>query len=1074
MPFQQIKQSLTRTTIIKMGVRIAFIIIAVTLVSYWHIMSNLKSQVVEQLDKYISERGKYESTLFLLAKDNHLELKKELLWQLEKLGEQDPKAEFDRLFVRTPDGVIRNRPEIFDGTRQAGVYVDETLTIDADIRRRVLTFYKLATLYGKVWHNRFQDTGIFAPENIEAVYWPEYPTWVQEATTDLYIPDEEWGWIADKKHNPEREFVCTGLFYEKISKIWMISCDTPIDIADKHIATVVNDIFLNELFERTIANHIEGTHNIIFREDGRLIVHPQHMNQIMDASGEFDLLKSDDKHLSDIFQSVTNRPDDKVVIENDNEYLAVTKIEGPDWYFVTVYPKSLLTKLAFDTASFILVLGILSLLIEITVLFVVLRKQVAKPLNHLINATEHITKGHFDIQLDMKRQDELGRLANSFNTMSDEIQAREKSLREANKLKDEFLANTSHELRTPLNGIIGIAESLIDGATGELNKRTSSNLAMIATSGKRLSSLVDDILDFSKLKHHDLGLQLKPLELHSIVDMVLTLSQPLIAQKEITFVNKVKLDLLSVFADENRLQQILHNLIGNAIKFTEQGYITISAQAINEQQIQITIADEGIGIHADKLDRIFESFEQAEGFTARKYGGTGLGLAVTKKLVELHGGKIQVESVLGIGSKFIFTLPSSQESAVPISAQPPKLSKIVTHTDITELNEENDTESLTTTTFKVLIVDDEPVNLQVLHNHLSLQNYNIIQATSGIEALKFIDDGFIPDVILLDVMMPQMTGYEVTNQLRKKWQAVEMPILLLTAKNQVEDLVQGLDAGANDYMVKPISKEELLARIKTHLSLKTLTADNLRMGAELDVAKHLQQLVLPKEAELQQIDNLDIAGFMEPADEIGGDYYEVLNHDGHIKIGIGDVTGHGLESGVLMLMVQTTVRALLLAGIDNPEQFLNIINRTIYHNAKRMETDKNLTLSLLDYQNGTLQLTGQHEEVLLVRKNGEIELIDTLKLGFSVGMLADITKFTSHQEITLQPGDGIVLFTDGITEAQNFEEQQYGLERLCNIVSNNWLGSSLEVQQAVIADVKDYIGKQKVIDDITLLVLKQK
>ncbi|HHB92315.1 MAG TPA: GAF domain-containing protein [Thioploca sp.] len=253
-----------------------------------------------------------------------------------------------------------------------------------------------------------------------------------------------------------------------------------------------------------------------------------------------------------------------------------------------------------------------------------------------------------------------------------------------------------------------------------------------------------------------------------------------------------------------------------------------------------------------------------------------------------------------------------------------------------------------------------------------------------------------------------------------------------------------------------------------------LTEENIRMRTELNVAKQLQQMVLPKEAELEEINSLDIAGFMEPAEEVGGDYYEVLHHDGRIKIGIGDVTGHGLESGVIMLMVQTTVRALLLVGIDNPETFLNIVNRTVYHNAQRMATDKNLTLSLLDYKNGTLRLTGQHEEVLLVRKNGEIERIDTFDLGFMVGVVDDITKFTSHQEIELLPEDGIVLYTDGITEAQNIDEKQYGLERLCEIVSCNWSNDAKQVQQAVIADVKNHIGMQKVLDDITLLVLKQK
>ena len=253
-----------------------------------------------------------------------------------------------------------------------------------------------------------------------------------------------------------------------------------------------------------------------------------------------------------------------------------------------------------------------------------------------------------------------------------------------------------------------------------------------------------------------------------------------------------------------------------------------------------------------------------------------------------------------------------------------------------------------------------------------------------------------------------------------------------------------------------------------------LKQENLRMSAELEVAKHLQQMVLPKEVELQQIESLDIAGFMEPADEVGGDYYEVLSHDGNIKIGIGDVTGHGLESGVVMLMVQTTVRALLLAGINNPETFLNVVNRTIYHNAQRMETDKNLTLSLLDYQTGTLTITGQHEEVLLVRKGGEIERIDTFDLGFMIGVENDISEFASHRKISLQPGDGIVLYTDGITEARNPNKKLYGVERLCEVVSRNWHLSAQEIQQAIVADVKQYIDTQKVFDDITLLVLKQK
>jgi predicted ATPase/serine phosphatase RsbU (regulator of sigma subunit)/tRNA A-37 threonylcarbamoyl transferase component Bud32 len=253
-----------------------------------------------------------------------------------------------------------------------------------------------------------------------------------------------------------------------------------------------------------------------------------------------------------------------------------------------------------------------------------------------------------------------------------------------------------------------------------------------------------------------------------------------------------------------------------------------------------------------------------------------------------------------------------------------------------------------------------------------------------------------------------------------------------------------------------------------------LKEENLRMSAELDVAKQLQQMVLPKEAELQQVEGLDIAGFMAPADEVGGDYYDVLQHDGQIKIGIGDVTGHGLESGVLMLMVQTAVRTLLNSGIRDTTQCLNVLNQTIYDNVQRMGTDKNLTLSLLDYQDHQLRITGQHEEVLLVHKNGQIKHIDTFELGFSIGVIDDIANMVSQTDLELHEGEGIVLYTDGITEARDPNKALYGLERLCEVVSRNWHLSAHEIQQAVIADVRQFIGEQKVFDDITVLVLKQK
>ncbi|MEQ9233584.1 SpoIIE family protein phosphatase [Coleofasciculus sp. E2-BRE-01] len=252
-----------------------------------------------------------------------------------------------------------------------------------------------------------------------------------------------------------------------------------------------------------------------------------------------------------------------------------------------------------------------------------------------------------------------------------------------------------------------------------------------------------------------------------------------------------------------------------------------------------------------------------------------------------------------------------------------------------------------------------------------------------------------------------------------------------------------------------------------------LKTENLRMSAQLDIVRQMQHLILPKAEELQCIERLDIAGFMEPADEVGGDYYDVLYSDGVVTIGIGDVTGHGLESGILMLMTQMGVRTLKEIRETDPIRFLDTLNRTIYKNVQRMNSDKNLTLAILNYAQNQVSISGQHEETIVVRKGGKIERIDTLDLGFPIGLEYEISEFIRHTLVPLNPGDGIVLYTDGITEAENINRIQYGIEKLCQVVSQNWQKSAEEIKQAVIDDVRRHIGQQKVFDDITLLVLKQ-
>jgi PAS domain S-box-containing protein len=251
-----------------------------------------------------------------------------------------------------------------------------------------------------------------------------------------------------------------------------------------------------------------------------------------------------------------------------------------------------------------------------------------------------------------------------------------------------------------------------------------------------------------------------------------------------------------------------------------------------------------------------------------------------------------------------------------------------------------------------------------------------------------------------------------------------------------------------------------------------LTRENSRMSAELDITQRLQQMMLPRDEDLRGIADLDIAGFMDPADEIGGDYYDVVSQNDGVVFGIGDVTGHGLESGVIAIMLQTAIRTLLYTGHYESHKFFEVLNRVIYDNVRRMNCDRNLTLSLLHYQDKLVTVSGQHEEVLVVRENGVLERHDTLDLGFALGLEKDISGFIGETRIPLQSGDVMVLYTDGITEAINSAGLSYGIERLCEVVKACHRQTVGEIRAAVRNSLREFRGVQTLLDDISLLVVK--
>ena len=483
------------------------------------------------------------------------------------------------------------------------------------------------------------------------------------------------------------------------------------------------------------------------------------------------------------------------------------------------------------TSSFHFLMSAISIILSILFTFII-SAWITKPIQSIVKSVDIIAEGQLEHKIEAQTNNELKllkqsitKMVNSILVYANEIEEQNNKLAKLDKLKDDFLSNTSHELRTPINGIIGIADSMIEGATGSLPNKAIRNLSMITFSGRRLANLVNDILDFSKLKHQNIVLQIKPIDIKIVTDVVVFLSQPLIGNKNITLINNIA-DTIPIDADENRVQQILHNLVGNAIKFTEAGKIEIFSK-VKDKYIQIIVNDSGVGIKANKLKTIFNPFEQADGSIAREFGGTGLGLSITKQLIELHGGEINIESIIDIGTTVSFTLPLSDSEQVD-SSNITSILNVVHHSkqiiDIEENEEENAAirNSQITSGYEslhVLIVDDDQINLQVLENQLRIENYEITRANNGKEALDAVNSGTSFAIILLDIMMPKMSGFEVCRIIRETHPPNLLPIIMLTANNQVSDLVEGMQSGANDYLTKPFSKGELITRIRTHVQL---------------------------------------------------------------------------------------------------------------------------------------------------------------------------------------------------------------------------------------------------------------
>lgn len=411
-------------------------------------------------------------------------------------------------------------------------------------------------------------------------------------------------------------------------------------------------------------------------------------------------------------------------------------------------------------------------------------------------------------------------LAVRFTSAYEKTEVLSHQLSVSNQLKDEFLTYTSHEMKTPLHGIQNISAYLLEDEENPLSSEQKQNVSLIRDTSLKLTMLIHDLIDVTRLKQGELRLSTTTVDVRVVTQMVFDVLQFELAGKSVRMVNQIGTNV-RVMADENRLRQIMYNLVHNAIKHTESGTITVKAARVSEKEVSIYVEDTGTGIARERHTSIFSYFDQSDASLPQDgYTSMGVGLYISRKLIEQMGGIIQVEwSEVGKGTRMMFTLPRLEESRMQQEIA-------VAGTNQQRIAEDRlPLDILNQPSHTIMIVDDEAANIQVLLQILKRRQYNVITAFSASEALLKMNEHPEVDLVILDVMMPEMSGIELCKMLRAQKSIIDLPILFATVKDTPHDIALGYRAGANDYVTKPFDAETLIARIQTLIAMKTSIQD---------------------------------------------------------------------------------------------------------------------------------------------------------------------------------------------------------------------------------------------------------
>ena len=657
----------------------------------------------------------------------------------------------------------------------------------------------------------------------------------------------------------------------------------------------------------------------------------------------------------------------------------------------------------------------------------------------------------------------------------EDAQAKAASLAALDEAKTAFVANVSHELRTPLALLLGPLERAL--ADRALDATVREDLETAQRNGKRLLRLTNALLDFSRLESGRLTATFEPVDLGGLTAEVARSFQDVFAHSGVELVLDCPPGSAPVFVDIDLWEKIVLNLLSNAFKFTFTGSVTVGTQLL-DGRAHLTVTDTGEGIPAEELPRLFARFHRVWGMRSRSHEGTGIGLALIRELVSLHGGTIAVDSALGRGSTFTVELPLgaghlpadrclAERTGPPPSAAPGLTAEarlwLRTDLPVPAPPAARDPDPLGRSS--ILVVDDNEDMRHYLARILG-EHYDVRTAGDGAAALLAVRS-HPPDLVLTDVMMPRVNGVELTRNLRADPSTAHIPVIMLSARAGPEAAVDGIGAGADDYLTKPFTSAELLARCRTSIELAGLRAAairtaELRYEQEHTVALQLQQALLPEA--LPTLARMSFAAHYQPCTkdaQVGGDWYDVIDlGDGCLVAVVGDVVGHDLRAAATMARFRNAIRAYAIEDPD-PAGILDRVDRF----AERLESDfATVVVLTLDTRTGAFGYANAgHPPPLLTGPGAATRVLGGAldpPLGLSLQPRA-----TAHDR--LEPGQTLLLYTDGLIERRG-ESITDGIDRLALAFAALTAGHPLATVPELLA--ADLVG-ERADDDVALLAV---